>query len=625
MNGMLLLYLAVLVIAATSVLFLDDRSQVIQIAFLACALLWGFEFLESRRPIAARSFNPLSGYVLPIALMLLAILAVSFPTLNGYFSGDEFAYIPLFQHLSLAQFFALFHSDLSQGVLGWDPHELRPFYGLSYRLSYALWGLHPLGYHLTGISAHVINSTMVFFIVRKLAPGDSWTAAFAGLLFAVQPIHSWTISWANGSLTEAVPSSFYLAAFLCFVLYRATGRLQYFVISVAAFAACLMSKETAVTLPILLVAYDLFRIFVSEESDAGKAEHSARKKMTSMAVVMSPYLALLLGYLELRRAAFTSYLHEDQWAAHIPEAAASPAGFGMRLAHVLQHIADVQSFNIRQLMLPLPNVQQGLVLGIYAVSAIALLRLRHTARWSIQLIFFFGVAWYLVTNLPLLVVYQDPHHLYLPSVGTCIATAFLIAPVLTRSGRSIRYVRLLSALLLVVFCAIQLWSEDTQWARKAEVSQRGTAQLATALESAHPRSLVVVWFPNESSPTESWDENLPYSLQQPFQSADLYSGAAIIEDPDIYCCPLDHWWAKTKPILDRVSAGDPDGAVEISQFVWDQGTTSFQVTTQTLPRKLLEAKLAEFLNQPADQEEPLSYDQAKSLVARLARLKAKSP
>ncbi len=625
MNGMLLMYLAALIIAATVILFVDGRSQVIAMALLACVVLWGLEYVECRNVPATAPFNALPGHLIPIALILFATLIVSFPTLNSYFSGDEFAYIPLFQHLSLSQFFALFHTDLSQGVLGWAPHELRPLYGLSYRFSYLLWGLHPLGYHLTGVVVHTINAAMVFFIVKQLAPGDSWTAGFAGLLFAVQPIHSWTISWANGSLTEAVPSSFYLAAFLCFVLYRASGRLRYFAISVVAFAACLMSKETAVTLPILLVAYDLFRMFVGEKMNAGKAENGPRKAWKSVALASIPYIALLLGYLELRRTAFTSYLHEDQWASHVPEAAASPAGFGMRLAHVLHHIADVQAFNIRQLVLPLPNVEQGIVLGIYVVSAIALLRLLSTARLSIQLILFFSAVWYLVTNLPLLVVYQDPHHLYLPSVGACIASAFLIAPVSTRPGRNTGFVRLLSALLLVVFCALQLWTEDMQWARKAEVSQRGTAQLATALESTPPQSLVIVWFPNESSPTESWDENLPYSLQQPFQSADLYSRAAIIEDPDIYCCPLDHWWTKTKPMLERASAGDPDGPVEISQFVWDQGTTSFQVTTQSLPRKVLQVNLAEFLNQPADQEELLSYDQAKALVARLARLNAKSP
>ena len=142
------------------------------------------------------------GYLTPVVVISVATLVVCLPTLNSYFSGDEFAYIPLFRNLSLGQFLRLFHTDLSQGVLGWNPRELRPLYGLSFKLSYSLWGLHPLGYHLTGVLVHVINSAMVFLIARKLAPGDSWRAGFAGLLFAVQPIHSWTISWANGSLTR---------------------------------------------------------------------------------------------------------------------------------------------------------------------------------------------------------------------------------------------------------------------------------------------------------------------------------------------------------------------------------------------------------------------------------------
>ena len=135
---------------------------------------------------------------------------------------------------------------------------------LSFKVSYFLWGLHPLGYHLTGVLVHAVNAAMVFLIARKLAPGDSWRAGFAGLLFAVQPIHSWTISWANGSLTEAIPSLFYISAFLCFVWFRPHALTRYFIMSVVAFSACLLSKETAVTLPIMLVSYDLFRIVLGE-------------------------------------------------------------------------------------------------------------------------------------------------------------------------------------------------------------------------------------------------------------------------------------------------------------------------------------------------------------------------
>jgi hypothetical protein len=188
-TGALLLFLTCLAGTTTSILFLDGRESVILIALMAGAFFWGLEHLEDRYSInVTRAWNPLPGNIVPVAVISFATLAVCVPTLNSYFSGDEFAYIPLFHNLTLSQFLRLFHTDLSQGVLGWNPRELRPFYGLSYRLSYSLWGLHPLGYHLTSVLLHVINSVMVFLIARKLVSGESWRAGFAGLLFAVLSI-----------------------------------------------------------------------------------------------------------------------------------------------------------------------------------------------------------------------------------------------------------------------------------------------------------------------------------------------------------------------------------------------------------------------------------------------------
>ena len=57
-----------------------------------------------------------AGYLTPVVVIFVATLVVCLPTLNSYFSGDEFAYIPLVSQSSLGQFLRLFHTDLSQGV-----------------------------------------------------------------------------------------------------------------------------------------------------------------------------------------------------------------------------------------------------------------------------------------------------------------------------------------------------------------------------------------------------------------------------------------------------------------------------------------------------------------------------
>ena len=626
LTGTFILFLASLAALATFILFRDGHTWILLSALLAGALIWFLERLEAMHlSDSARAWNPLPAYIIPISIIFLATLAVCIPTLHSYFSGDEFAYIPLFRNLSFGQFLHLFHSDLSQGVLGWSPHELRPLYGLSFRLSYLLWGLHPLGYHLTSVVLHAINATMVFLIAKKLAPAESWRAASAGLLFAVQPIHSWTISWANGSLTETVPSLFYILAFLCFASFRTTNRARYFILSVAAFAACLLSKETAVTLPVMLVSYDLFLFIAAKVEGRDAPGHAGIHRWIRTIAAYVPYAVLLLVYLQLRRLAFTSYLLEDKWGSHLSEAAASPAGFWLHFRHLVTDVLDIQTFNVRQLMLHYPVAEICVALGLYLAWLADLLRHRAGCQRSIVIILYGGLVWYGITNLPLLASYNDPHHLYLPSIGVCIAIAFLAAPACQAMAKNRGYARLLGAALLVTFCAIQLGKEDICWARKAEVTEAGTAQLAAAVKKLSKPVLVVVWFPDESSPTESWDEDLPYSLQPPFQPTDLYSRASIIEHPDVYCCPLDHWWPKSKAMLKADLAGNPSGQIEIEEFSWDKRSSSFRVLARSLSRESVRLNVTQALGEPLEQVESVNHEQAIGFVKNLGRLASQGP
>jgi hypothetical protein len=606
---------------AAAILFREGNAWVLIAAILVGAALVFAERIAPR-PVRATAVadDALPRALLVISLSAIAIFIVCVPTLHSYFSGDEFAYIPLFQNLSFGQFLHLFHSDLSQGVLGWSPHELRPLYGLSFHLSYRLWGLHPLGYHLTSIALHTFNAALIFLIVKKIGPGNSWRAGFAALLFSMQPIHSWTISWANGSLTETVPSLFYILAFFGFVTYRASGSVRYFALSVAAFAACLFSKETSVTLPIMLVSYDLF-LFVMQKIEPSDSDGhlGGRSWFRSLAEYL-PYAVLLIVYLELRRVAFTSYLLEDKWGTHLNAAAASPAGFWLHFRHLILHIVNIESFNVRHLMLWLPMPEVAVMLGVYLCWLAGLFRHGAHYRRSITLIFYFGFVWYGITNLPLLASYNDAHHLYLPCIGPCIAAAFLAEPI----GEGIRErpsaVRIVGAALIVLFCAIQLDKEDVLWARKAEVTEKGTSQVAAALSNLSKPAVVVISFPEPLSPTETWDEDLPYSLQPPFQPSDLYSRAFVIEYPDIYCCPLDHWWPKTKSLLENSFAASPDDTIELDRFLWDSGTTSFRVERRVVPRESIRREAEQALGAPINRMESVERPQAIKLVSDLGQL-----
>jgi hypothetical protein len=618
-----LLFLCGLSPAAAALLLRDGKGWVLLVALVSGALLWGLEHLEIRYlPGSRPTWN---GYLLPMITILLATFAAYLPTLEVNFNSDAIAYIHLFHTPSLRQFLRLFHTDLSQGTGGVNLQELRPLYGLSYMLSYSLWGLHPICYHLTGILVHVLNSLMVFLIARNMAPRESWRAWIAGLLFALLPANAENLGSINGTLTEGVPCCFYLFGFLCFVFFRRTGLTRYLVVSTTSFTACLLSKETAVTLPVMLASYDLFRITVGEYSiSLGDSPHG-RNQWRRTALPYAPFATLLLAYLAMRRIAFPSFLKEDgwerTWGTYAGEGGSGLTGLPHQLAHLTRYFGTLQAFNLRHLLLPFPASVLWLVLGLYLVWVFSLLRQRSRCRRSIAVLVYFGLVWYLISNAPLLAIPPSIGHVYLPSAGPCIATAFLALPACEEPRKRAVRLRLLGAAFLVCLSACQLWKENTKWAGTWRETLAVPPQLVAAVAGLPKQTLVIVWYAESGLPTSRVSEEyLPYALQPPFTHTDLYSRMRIIEAPEMYCCPLPQWWEKSRSVLAQELAGAPDDLIDIDLFAWDWQSCTFQSKRRIVPKSLLRACLVKLLGGPAETSKLLSPDSADRLMEALARL-----
>jgi protein O-mannosyl-transferase len=181
-------------------------------------------------------------YILPV----IAALGAFFPIFNIYFSGEDFVFIyaagegkPFY---SATQ--TLFY---------------RPLPNLFWQMDYALWGLNPLGYHFTNLVLHLINTILVMGLAYDLFPNQrGYAALISGLLFALQAAHLEPVVWVAGR-----PD---LLATLCFLVSVISG-LKFFlpeiqakksgwlIISLGAFGAGLFSKESALSLPLVLFGW----------------------------------------------------------------------------------------------------------------------------------------------------------------------------------------------------------------------------------------------------------------------------------------------------------------------------------------------------------------------------------
>ena len=131
-------------------------------------------------------------------------------------------------------------------------HYYRPLVNLSFAIDAQLGGTIPSVYHVTNGLFHAIACTLLFSLMRGLEFGNGPSAA-AALLFSVYPMHVASVAWIPGR-NDALLGCFALGSLV--LLVKAIThpgplpRVGHFV----CFVGALLSKETAVCLPLIFLA-----------------------------------------------------------------------------------------------------------------------------------------------------------------------------------------------------------------------------------------------------------------------------------------------------------------------------------------------------------------------------------
>ena len=184
-----------------------------------------------------------------LALAAVAVLVWSVSVQNDFvFFDDDQAilYNAALRQPSLTKFFS-----------GQNLGMYAPLTWLAYWLGSAFSGQDAWGYHLLGVVLHAVNSALVFSLLRQLT-GRNWAAFAAALFFAVHPVQAEAVCWA-AALSTVLFSTFYLVSALAYLRWTRSDSGFWLALSVAIFLLSSLSKSAAVTLPLLLVAFDYYR------------------------------------------------------------------------------------------------------------------------------------------------------------------------------------------------------------------------------------------------------------------------------------------------------------------------------------------------------------------------------
>ncbi len=126
-----------------------------------------------------------------------------------------------------------------------------PIVYTSFWLEHKLWGLAPLGYHVVNLLLHWINCVLVWRLLCRCAVPGAWAVA---AVFAVHPLHVESVAWVI-ERKDLLSAFFYLTGAMMWMRFVETPAWRRYAAALALFAAALLCKSMAVTLPAALLVW----------------------------------------------------------------------------------------------------------------------------------------------------------------------------------------------------------------------------------------------------------------------------------------------------------------------------------------------------------------------------------
>ncbi|MFA5156823.1 MAG: tetratricopeptide repeat protein [Candidatus Omnitrophota bacterium] len=353
------------------------------------------------------SDNKISGFMVFIVFFGVCFF-LYFNGLNSAFIFDDNFLIVdnvFVKNFDIAKIFTtdIFHFKPQDAVSA--GYYYRPFQSLSYSLEHIAWGLKPIGYRITNILLHSLNSFFIFLIICLIFK-NRILAFLSGMFFCIHPAQVCLVTFIAGR-SNLLETFFMLLSVLMYINWLDSDRKRFYCFSLLLYAGALLCREGALLLPLYLIICALF----------------LRIKYKKIILSVLPYAALSLLYLVIRNM----FLPSNNLNIAAPLPLSSLLGFVLRLQDYFW-----------QLILPLPLKVEvfakhyAIRAVFYLFSSIIFSYLLVKAIIHKNKIIAFGLIMYFVGLVPLIklgdnlaylgLVFSE-HYVYNASIGFSVLLA----------------------------------------------------------------------------------------------------------------------------------------------------------------------------------------------------------
>lgn len=412
--------------------------------------------------------------LLPVALIVAVTIVAFAPTLgNDFVNWDDDVNL-----LNNEQYRGLWPKNIQWMFSTTHQGPYQPLAWLTFAVDYLIWGMKPVGYHLTSLLLHVAGAVVFYLIAARLlrlafgqrgsegAMALSVSACLAALIFAVHPLRVESVAWAT-ERRDVLSGLFFLLSIWAYLRARtprtegpdaAGGSL---VLPLLFFMAALLSKGTTLVLPIILLLLDVYPLRRLSGSVRNWFAGPAREVWFEKLLFVIP--AVLAGWVAVKgqmQAGALLDLSERGIADRIAAAVYGPA-FYLYKTLVPLGLSPLYEWPVDFSPLGLP-----ILLGGVALIALTVLFVRFREHWPAGLVLWVA---YLVFLAPVLVPFQAGQHLaadrysYLACTGWALLAGAFVALCWLRRGALLGVGTAVLAALAVVALAGLTFRQTGVW------------------------------------------------------------------------------------------------------------------------------------------------------------------
>ena len=368
-------------------------------------------------------------------LFLTGILFLIYANaLNTSFQSDDERHIFLNVEIDNPAYYLNLIPDT--GLL--EKITLRQISLLAFALNYQWSQENPFGYHLFNILIHIVTVILVFTIVSlTIKNSTEWgekdasiIGAITALLFGLHPVQTETVTYISG-IPGGMAALFFLLSLLMFILggLKRCSRKNipsfiFYALSLFMFFVAVLCKETAITLPVILLLYDLYFM---------KGENWKVFRSRIGFYTLFPIIAMLI-YLQSP--------HAFLWAAI--RGLLEKANFSLILVQL-----DILKIPIKLFFFPINlsfehTIRNQVMWGSLLISIFGLVVTLFLVIKKFYLksaILSFSILWFLITLAPTNSIMPRTHLiseriLYLPYFGFCLFFAVIIYLIFFKEARN---------------------------------------------------------------------------------------------------------------------------------------------------------------------------------------------